>query len=319
MPRQMIARTLLVLAIVFGCAGAAPASSAGTAAVPIATPAVFGQAIDAAVAQVGRWQSEANRALSAQVRRVRQGEGLPAILALVLIGFIYGVVHALGPGHGKAVVAAYFMDRTRHWSAAIFAGSWIALGHTISAILIVLVLAIVLRVASLDVIDQARIVEIIAYGLIVIIGLWRLLAGLRGSAHSHDHAHGEHDEHDHGHHHHASSPLLWRERMRQFLRPDAMLGLLTVAGAVPCSGAMILLLFSLANGLLLVGLLGAFAISAGMALTLVGLGFAAVFLRLRFVDRLGQAWVQRAMTVGGGALVSLIGLTMLLAVLTRPL
>ena len=82
---------------------------------------------------------------------------------------------------------------------------------------------------------------------------------------------------------------------------------------------MILLLFSLANGLLLVGLLGAFAISLGMALTLIVLGFTAVFLRLRFVDEAKHGWLQRGMTIGGGALVSIVGGLMLAAVMARPL
>jgi nickel/cobalt exporter len=307
----MSIRLALLAALLFGISGAAAAAEPG-----MLMPLFVGDAIDAVVAQIGRWQSEANRALSAEVRNIRRGEGLPAVLALVSVGFLYGVVHALGPGHGKAIVAAYFMDRARHWSAAIFAGSWIALGHTISAILIVLVLAVILRGASLDVIDQTRLIEIIAYGLILVIGLWRLIAGLRGDGHNHDHHGHDHSEHEH-HHDHAATG--WRARLRQFLRPDAMLGLLTIAGAVPCSGAMILLLFSLANGLLLVGLLGAFAISVGMALTLIVLGFTAVFLRLRFVDGTSHGWLQRAMTIGGGALVSIVGGLMLAAVVARPL
>jgi nickel/cobalt exporter len=310
-------RILLLASVTIVClAGAAAAIEPGAG-----LPLFIGDTIDAIVAQIGRWQSEANRALSAEVRNIRRGEGLPAVLALVMVGFIYGVVHALGPGHGKVIVAAYFMDRARHWSAAIFAGSWIALGHTISAILIVLVLSVILHVASLDVMDQTRTIEMVAYGLILAIGLWRLIAGLRGTghAHSHDHHHGD-DDHGHHHHHHELDHQRtgWRLRLRQFLRPDAMLGLLTVAGAVPCSGAMILLLFSLANGLLLVGLLGAFAISVGMALTLIVLGFTAVFLRMRFVDGSGHEWLQRGMTIAGGTLVSVVGALMIAAVLARP-
>lgn len=317
-------RLLAYACVIVASALAAEVALAGSAS---GTPLAAGDWIDSILAEIGRWQSETNRALSAQVRAIRRGEGLPAILALAGIGFTYGVVHALGPGHGKAVVAAYFMDRARHWSSAIFAGSWIALGHTISAILIVLVLAVILQGASLDVMDQTRLIEGIAYGLILAIGLWRLVAGLRGDAHCHDHdhghAHGHHHGHDHdhsGHDHHHDGPERsgWRQRLRQFLRPDAMLGLLTIAGAVPCSGAMILLLFSLANGLLLVGLLGAFAISLGMAVTLIVLGFTAVFLRMRFVDRAGHPWLQRGMTIAGGALVSAVGGLMLAAVLTRP-
>jgi nickel/cobalt exporter len=307
-------RILLLAGVTMIClAGAAAAVEPGAM-----TPMFLGDMIDAVVAQIGRWQSEANRALSAEVRNIRRGEGLPAVLALVIVGFIYGVVHALGPGHGKAIVAAYFMDRARHWSAAIFAGSWIALGHTISAILIVLLLSVVLHVAPLDVMDQTRAIEIVAYGLILTIGLWRLFAGLRGTGHAHSYDHDHHGHADHHHHEHDHHHTGWRLRLRQFLRPDAMLGLLTVAGAVPCSGAMILLLFSLANGLLLVGLLGAFAISVGMALTLIVLGFTAVFLRLRFVDGTRHEWLQRGMTIAGGALVSIVGALMIAAVLARP-
>jgi len=312
-------RTLLALLVLCGALFLRPDGEAAAAPGPAGTPLVISDTVDAVVAQVARWQSRINRALSAEVRNIRRGEGLPAVLALLALGFGYGVLHALGPGHGKAVVAAYFMDRSRHWSAAIFAGSWIALGHTISAVVIVLALAFVLGGASMDIMGQARLVEIIAYGLIVAIGLWRLIAGLRGDPHCHDHDHG----HSHDHRHDlAGAPLAaapgWTGRLRQFLKPDAMLGMLTVAGAVPCSGSMILLLFALANGVLLVGLAATLSIALGMALTLIALGFAAVALRLRFVDRGSPAWLQRGLTVAGGLLVSVIGALMLVAALERP-
>ncbi len=307
----------ILLAVLLLCGGLlsqGDARAAPTGGAPLAV----GETIDAVVAQVARWQSRINRALSTEVRNIRRGEGLPAVLALLALGFGYGVLHALGPGHGKAVVAAYFMDRSRHWSAAIFAGSWIALGHTISAVLIVLVLAFVLGGASMEIVGQARTVEVIAYGLIVAIGLWRLIAGLRGDphCHAHDHDHGHaHDHHDHAH---PAAATGWTGRLRQFLKPDAMLGMLTVAGAVPCSGSMILLLFALANGVLLVGLAATLSIAVGMALTLIALGFAAVALRLRFVDRGSPAWLQRGLTVAGGLLVSVVGTLMLVAALEGP-
>ena len=324
-------RTLLALLVLCGAFFPRPGgeAAAAPAAALAGTPLAVSETVDAVVAQVARWQSRINRALSSEVRNIRRGEGLPAVLALLALGFGYGVLHALGPGHGKAVVAAYFMDRSRHWSAAIFAGSWIALGHTISAVLIVLVLAFVLGGASMEIMGQARLVEIIAYGLIVAIGLWRLIAGLRGDPHDHDHAHDHGHSHAHAHapahahsHDHAGAlPAVapgWTGRLRQFLKPDAMLGMLTVAGAVPCSGSMILLLFALANGVLLVGRAATLSIALGMALTLIALGFAAVALRLRFVDRGSPAWLQRGLTVAGGLLVSVIGALMLIAALERP-
>lgn len=317
-------RLVLSIAVLCGALVLQPDARATTTPTGGA-PLAVGETVDAVVAQVARWQSRINRALSTEVRNIRRGEGLPAVLALLALGFGYGVLHALGPGHGKAVVAAYFMDRSRHWSAAIFAGSWIALGHTISAVLIVLVLAFVLGGASMEIVGQARTVEIIAYGLIVAIGLWRLVAGLRGDPHCHSHDHGHEHGHGHGHHDHGhdhgqpgAARLGWTRRLRQFLKPDAMLGMLTVAGAVPCSGSMILLLFALANGVLLVGLAATLSIALGMALTLIALGFAAVALRLRFVDRGSPAWLQRGLTVAGGLLVSVIGTLMLVAALDGP-
>lgn len=323
-------RRAALLCLLLGLAGTACLPARASAPPPQPVPLAIGEAIDQAVATVGRWQSRLNRALATEVGRIKRGEGMVAVMALLALGFGYGVVHALGPGHGKAVVAAYFMDRTRHWTSAIFAGSWIAIGHTISAIVIVLLLALAFGGASLDVMDQARTVEAISYGLIAAIGLWRLWAGIRGDPHCHAHCHAHGHDHGHGHSHDApagghghkhdrgEAPGIGA-RLRQFLRPDAMLGMLTAAAAVPCSGSMILLLFALANGLLWVGLFATLSITLGMGLTLIVLGFTAVALRTRFVDRGGHPWLQRAMTIAGGLLVAVVGVLMLAAVLDRPL
>jgi ABC-type nickel/cobalt efflux system permease component RcnA len=279
------------------------------------------------VRQMGLWQRQMNKALSDQARRVKRGEGGLAVAILLALGFGYGVLHALGPGHGKTVVAAYFLDRRRHWSAGLLAGAWVSLGHVVSALAIVLGLTLVFGVAALDVMDNARLVEIASYGLIIAIGASRILAGLTGRLHSHGHGAGG-DLHDHGHghahsHDHRHEPVgensSWRRRLRNFFRFDAMFGMLTAAGLVPCSGAMILLLFTLANGILLVGIYATLAIALGMAVTLGGLGLAAAFLRARLPEGSETGWLARGMTIAAGALVCLVAAIMLLAASDRSL
>lgn len=280
------------------------------------------------VRQIGLWQRQMNKALSDQARRVKRGEGGWAVAVLLALGFGYGVMHTLGPGHGKTVVAAYFLDRRRHWSAGLLAGAWVSLGHVVSALAIVLGLVLVFGVDSLDVLDNARVVEIVSYGLIVAIGFSRIIAGLTGRLHSHARGHGDcHDHgdahadiaghaHDHSHDD-AEENSTWRQRLRNFFRADAMFGMLTAAGLVPCSGALILLLFTLANGILLVGIYATLAIALGMTATLGALGLAAAYLRARLPAGEDGGWLARGLTIAAGVLVCVVAGVMLLAATDR--
>ena len=94
------------------------------------------------VAELARYSAEyqrrINQVLSTSLRDVQSGTGSLALWTLVTVCFGYGVVHTLGPGHGKAVVVAYFLDSTRPraWIEGIFAGGWIAFTHTLAALLL---------------------------------------------------------------------------------------------------------------------------------------------------------------------------------------
>lgn len=149
-------------------------------------------------------QSTLNRELARELRGVKQG-GLMAGWGLVALGFGYGVLHTLGPGHGKAVVVAYFLDPGRRmgWLDGMFAGAWIAITHTVSAIAMVAVLYAITRPTALRAIGDARSIELVSYALILAIGLWRLYAGITGKGHdhAHDHGHGHGHAHGHGHDH----------------------------------------------------------------------------------------------------------------------
>lgn len=274
--------------------------------------------IAGAVQAVSRWQRQANSLLAREVRAIKSGEGLAAIVALIAIGLAYGVLHTLGPGHGKAIVAAYFLDRRRPLIAGVFAGGWVALTHTISAVVIVVGLTFLAGLSSLDTLDRSRLVELVGYGLITAIGLWRLFTALTGREHHHHHhlpSHGTTRVHDHPHDHgHAHNHGAAAERLT---KPDAMLGLLTLAGFIPCTGSMIVMLFAMANSVLWVGIVATVAISLGMAVTLAAIGIATVLLRRRFVDEDATSWLPRALTVAAALLVAGFGGLMFLGAVAR--
>jgi ABC-type nickel/cobalt efflux system permease component RcnA len=201
-------------------------------------------------------------------------------------------VHTLGPGHGKAVVVAYFLDgKKRGWIDGILAGTWVSITHTVAALVLAGVLALIGLLSPLAAQGRVKLVELVSYGLIFAIGLWRLHAGLTGRLHEHNHDHGHghdhgHDHHDHAHHHHHDEA----PRRRRFLRLDSGLGLLTAAGVAPCAGAVVMVLISAALGVLWAGLLGVVAIALGMALTLAVIGVGSMLAhRLLVGDRTSNA------------------------------
>ncbi len=84
------------------------------------------------------YQRRIQQTLSGSLRDIKAGSGSLALWTLATVCFGYGVVHTLGPGHGKAVVVAYFLDSTRPraWIEGVFAGAWIAFTHTLAALLL---------------------------------------------------------------------------------------------------------------------------------------------------------------------------------------
>jgi ABC-type nickel/cobalt efflux system permease component RcnA len=252
--------------------------------------------------QFVRLQRDVNRALSDGIVAIKEGRSSSAVLVAMLIAFAYGVLHALGPGHGKAVILGYFLSREGSIRRGLRMGAQIALLHVISAVVIVVVVRWLLAVTFAQPVDQLQILKLFSYSAITAIGsvmLARALWAVRRSggavaSHGHD-----------CHHHH---------------RVDGARDLLSVAvGLIPCSGAVLVLIYALANGLLLSGLVMAACIAIGMALTLSAIGIAAVWMRARAVgaDRPAaparRPLVQAFLDVLGPLLITALGAVLLLS------
>jgi nickel/cobalt exporter len=254
------------------------------------------------IATIAETQKRLNDELARQLRLFNAPEGRGGALAVLALSFLYGVLHAAGPGHGKAVVASYLLARREDWRHGVIVGAGISLVQGLSAILAVGVLAAMLGVAQREILGSSALVETVSYALVTVIGLhllWRAAMG-----HGHHHHHGE----DHHHGPPRRDGSWWR--------------IVLAAGLTPCASAIIVLLFALANGVLAAGIAAALAMSIGMGMTVSAIGIATVFGR-RAVERLAGSVpsigprVERGVALGGALLLVGFSGLMLLGAASR--
>lgn len=216
-----------------------------------------------------------------------------AVIALV-ISFILGGLHALTPGHGKAVVAAYLVGTKGRIIDAIALGLIVTFTHTFSVISIGLILLF-----AKDKFAQEDIVlwlSLISGLLIVCIGGWLLVKNMKRYftsksnplEHSHDHTHGHTHSHTHANGHtHSHVPS---ERVGLF----GLLSLGISGGIVPCVDALIGLLFAISIDKLTWGVVILCAFSLGLAAVLVAIGILMVMAKPIIERFTGKGiWLQR--------------------------
>jgi nickel/cobalt exporter len=202
---------------------------------------------------------------------------------------------------------AYFLDskRPRAWIEGVFAGSWIAFTHTLAALLLAGGLKTFAVVGLFGALREVRNVEIVSYTLILLIGFWRLWAGISG--HLHEHAHGDGDHH-HDHDHHHQHPA--QRTLAGWL-------LLTAAGIAPCAGALVVILLSLALGVLWAGIVGVIAIALGMAITLAAVGMASMVAHRLIIGDGRSREIGRFTAIAASLIVIVTAGTLLLGALER--
>jgi ABC-type nickel/cobalt efflux system permease component RcnA len=230
------------------------------------------------------------------------------LAAALLLAAFFGAAHALTPGHGKTLVAAYLVGQRGTVWHALLLGLVTTLTHTGA----VLVLAGLVAVFG-DKAGGAAFTVLQLFGGLLITGLgfWLLLRRLSGQA---DHVHlggAHHHHHDHGHgHSHAHLPAI--NPATPGLRALVLLGI--SGGIVPCWDAIALLLMAIAAQLFWLALPLLLAFSAGLAGVLVALGISVVWARRWVVDRVGEGdrlrSVMRLLPLASAALVTVIGLWM---------
>ena len=290
----LIAGALLVL----GLADAFAQNPFGTPRPPAAPP----PPPDGIAGWIMQKQAEFYRMLNGTIRSAKTDGS--AVWLLMGISFAYGVFHAAGPGHGKAVISSYLVANEETWKRGVTLSFLSAMLQALVAVVLVGIAAALLGATAGTMTRAVWWIEIVSYALIAAIGarlLWvkgrgflREWAALRapksvGAAatqahahhhhghhhhehhdhahHAHDHAHDHHDHDDHSGHSHGPTP-------DQLAGPGGWKrGLMAIVavGLRPCSGAILVLVFALAQGIFWAGIAATFVMGLGTAITVAAI------------------------------------------------
>jgi nickel/cobalt exporter len=187
--------------------------------------------------------------LAGVFERGLRGQGV--LLLLLLAAFGWGAVHALSPGHGKTMVAAYLVGTRGTARHALALGATVTIAHTLG----VFALGVVTLTLSQYVLPEQLYpwLNLVSGLLVVGIGLSVLRARIRHLRKRHHHHH---------HHHDVPDRLTWR----------GLIAMGASAGIIPCPSALVVLLGAIAQHRIALGLLLITAFSLGLAATLSGLG-----------------------------------------------
>jgi nickel/cobalt transporter (NicO) family protein len=274
-------------------------------------------------------QKEFYRAMTGALKAMRDDGAMPWLL--IGLSFAYGVLHAAGPGHGKAVISSYLLANEVTLRRGIILSFVSAFLQALSALLIVGLAFLVLRGTTISMDDATRVFEIASFGLITAFGAWLLWTKIFKGAHAHEshshtahaHAHHDHEHHTHAHgelcetcgHAHAPDPHMLAKDFSWKTASSAVLAV----GLRPCSGALIVLTFAILNGLYIGGILSVLAMALGTAITVSALATIAVSAKnvaLKYASAASSDRLLRFIEIGGAAMVFILGITLLGAALT---
>ncbi len=279
-------------------------------------------------------QAEYYKSLSGAIRAAKTDGS--ALWVLFGLSFAYGIFHAAGPGHGKAVISSYVVANRETWWRGVVLSFASAMVQAAVAVAIVGIAAVLLNATAATMKTTVYWIEIISYSLIIAIGL-RLLwakgraaiatwneirkpktvgaaatpAHLRDQHDHHDHAHHDHghahdhhgqdrhgqDHHDHDHcdHDHGSA---WSHahapEPSELAGPGGWkrgLSAIVAVGLRPCSGAILVLVFTLAQGLFWAGVVATFV---------MGLGTAIMVAMIAVISVIATKWADRVASTRGG-------------------
>lgn len=219
-----------------------------------------------------KWQRVVNEELSNLLYEAKENQ-LTSAIYLLILSVVYGALHSLGPGHGKLIVTTFLATHPSKVKHSLILTIVSALMQAIVAILLVSILVFLFNNSMRDVNGKA--VQLISFsflvmailgGFIVLRALKKLFTSIKHKEHSHEHDHHEH-EHNHdgsccGHKHFASA-----EEINNATTWQAYAGIIISIGIRPCTGAIMALLFANVIGIYWLGVVSAFMMAIGTAIT----------------------------------------------------
>jgi ABC-type nickel/cobalt efflux system permease component RcnA len=251
----------------------------------------------------------------------------PALAGLsIIIAMAWGAAHALGPGHGKTIVAAYLVGSTATPKHALLLGLTVTLTHTSSVIAVgVVALTATSLFSAEDLYVWLSIISgfmVAAFGGVLLGSRVRnaLRQGSRTIVHSHGHSHDHPHDHDHGHDHgHAHDHDHGHSHLPPAANWRGLVSLGVSGGLVPCPTALVVMLGAIALDRIAYGFVLVLAFSVGLAGVLTAVGLTLLYARRFLNDRDTRfafsngplfQWLLRAAPVLSALVITLAGLVL---------
>lgn len=255
------------------------------------------------------WQKSLHAMLADHIRAVSE-DALKYGGALIALSFGYGVFHAVGPGHGKAVIVTYLGTNNESVKKGILISFAAALLQSIIAIVLVSVLAKVLKFKLADVHNYGNDIALVSYVLVVLLGVMLVFSALRRMVkvrrsnvqsdepntnkhnhkhHSNSHGDGQHDDtHSHSHSHdHAHASDCGCSHTHVPEQGESVWQTLTVIASMglrPCSGAIVVLIYAHLVGVYPYGVIATLMMGVGTGLSVSLIAVLTLYAR---------SWIER--------------------------
>jgi ABC-type nickel/cobalt efflux system permease component RcnA len=188
------------------------------------------------------YQFELNRFVSTNLRSLNEEYSFEIVSMILGVSFLYGLIHALGPGHGKAIVSFYFMNSDSNKKDAFRLGYMISIVHAISALTVTFVIYFLLDVIfSRTFKDVTSISTNISAMMIMSVAIYLIYETIKHS----------------------------KQKEQEIQKSDKSKYMVALsAGIIPCPGVMTIVLFSISQGHLALGIVSAIVMSIGMGFTI---------------------------------------------------
>ncbi|MCK5840571.1 MAG: hypothetical protein KAH31_00270 [Candidatus Sabulitectum sp.] len=236
-------------------------------------------------------QRKLQLSISNTMADINETGSMKSLWLLLGVSFIFGVLHALGPGHRKMVLVTYFLGRGTKPAKGFLAGFLLAMVHAASAIVLVGGLYLFTAHSLLISLDAAQnFLFPVTYAIILILGVWMIIHGIRK----------------------------YREKQNITEKDRGIAGLI-LSGLVPCPAASAIMILSVAGDAVLLGILSILFMSLGMGILLATLGLLTVLMRNRITlamkESAGTKTMELILHLFSGLAMALFGLFMTLGFL----
>jgi ABC-type nickel/cobalt efflux system permease component RcnA len=239
--------------------------------------------------QITNWQYSLNKMISANIKMVDNENFMTSSLVVLSIAFLYGLIHAAGPGHGKALVALYFTKGTHAYKDAFKLGFLISVIHALSALIVTFVLYFLIRTMFRqnfnEFINTAMLISAV---MIICVGIFIIFNSIKNK----------------------KQPS---QEERSYEKKDKYLIALSI-GIVPCPGVMSIVLFCIVLGKFMLGIFAAITMSIGMGVTISIVGILSVL----FANKTNNFVYSKGyiLQIVSGVLIILLGIFLLLSNVT---